>query len=248
MRILETFNGKNLPLSFDENFLEKYFNYLLTGFAFICLSFYLTISNIYLKKQTKKGENILKKINDLPTCVLMMLCNRNFSSNNLSDFKRIEKTCKKSSLKTKVLRTCFKIKGMGGLMNFLLKSTAIFYLTYKYILTGGILFFIIMHTIILDNYSKNKYLIIATILIYLIELIYLYKKTIKPSYLNAINDFKKKILNPYLCYGLNGKTIISFYKRYYKTVYILGIHDDLKQVITEHSKNISLPSLKSKGK
>ena len=248
IRVFETFNGKNLPLSFNQTFFEKYFNFLLCFGTIFFLSIYIIISNVYLKKISKKGENILKKVNDLKPCVLMFLTHKNFTFNILSNFKSIEKTCKKSLLRTKILRACFKTKFLNVPLNVVLKGIALLLLTYKYILTGLLLFIIVMHPLFLEGYHKNITLINTTLFIYLIEIFILYKKTIKPIYKKDIADFKEKILNPYLCYGLNAKTILSFYKRYYKTVYILDLHQKLKQVIEQQTKNISLPTLNSKGK
>ena len=248
VRVFETFNGKNLPLSFNQTFFEKYFKFLLCFGSIFFLTLYIIVSNSYLKKAAKRGENILKKINDLKPCVLMFLTYKDFTFNILSNFKSIEKTCKKSLLRTKILRACFKTKCLSIPLNFVLKCVALLFILYKYILTGLILFIIIMHPLFLEGYQKNMTLINITLFIYLIEVIIFYKKTIKPIYQKDIADFKEKILNPYLCYGLNTKTILSFYKRYYKTVYILDLHQKLKQVIEQQTKNISLPSLNSKGK
>ena len=248
IRVFETFNGKNLPLSFDQNFLKKHFNLLLSIGTLVILSLYLLISAYTLKKTAQKGENILKKINDLKPCVLMLLIKKNFTFSIFNDFKRIEKSCKKPLLRTKILRALYKIKFLNIPLNFILKGVGVLFLTYKYILTGFILFFIIMHPLILEAYHQNLISIYGILFIYFIEIFIFYKKTIQPLYIKDIDDFKEKILNPYLCYGLNSKTILSFYKRYYKSTYILDIHQNLKQGIEQQTKNISLPTLNSKGK
>jgi hypothetical protein len=101
VRVFESFDGKNLPTSFSDEFVEKYFHLLLSGITLVCLSFYLYISNNYFKKTANKRETILKKINSLPTSVLMYLSNKKFTLNTFSDLKRIQKTCSKSTLNTK---------------------------------------------------------------------------------------------------------------------------------------------------
>lgn len=248
IRILEVFDGKNLPISFSDSFVEKNLSVLLSFGTFICLSFYLFISSVLLKKMGKRQETILKKVNSLPVCVLMYLNKKNFSPDIFSDLKRIEKTVKKSKLRTKILRVLFKIKGINILMNYLLKFNAIIYLTGKYILTGALLFFIIMNPVILGYETKYNWLIFVVISSYFIELIIFFQRKIKPMYIEDIQVFKEKILNPYLCFGLKNKTILNFYKRYYKTTYILDIQDKFKMLIEKQTKNFSLPTIKNRDK
>ena len=242
VRILETFDGNQLPINFKDMFLEKYKLFLFSIGSVLALCIYLISSNYYLKKIEKKKRNTLKEVNNLPLSVLLSIQKKQPTFEMISNLIKIKKMKKKKAPILLLLLQFTKLKFSQMVLSWWLYLYNLIYMLFKHIIISVFIFIIFIAPLYMQE-DRSITTGLAVAFVFICALIIFYYKAIIPVLKDELEAFKTRLLSPYICFGLKNKTVLNFYLRYYRTAFLLNCHQELHDLIKNQTTDLDLPTI-----